>query len=151
MAARQPLQFSLRTLILITIVSAAALAIAGDIRLFVRNAEDAFFHRSFGPMVGWLAITGLLWRKDLGDLHFIRGLMPGLALAIIAIIAVGSMIESPAPGFSDEFPMFAYWLLYVACVLGEGAGFCYGLWLWIVGDLTAAFDSGPIPRTKIGR
>jgi hypothetical protein len=56
MEAPGPLQFSLRTLILLTILIAAVVAIGRDVFLLAQQTADAGW--SFGPMVGWLALTG---------------------------------------------------------------------------------------------
>src|SRR5262245_61548786 len=104
MAARQPLQFSLRTLILLTIVVAATVAVGRDFYLFVRSQGSGGVRWSFAPMIGWLALTAVLWRKDLCDLLFVRGLLPGLAIAILATVAAGTLVQIPAPGFFEEFP-----------------------------------------------
>jgi len=135
MAAPQTLQFSLRTLILLTIVIAAVVAIGRDVYYLAIAPEGAAHRWSFGPMVGWLALTGLTWRKDWGDLMFVRSLLPGLTIAILAIVAVGSLAEDPDSGFSDQFPVVAYWSLYLTCLVGECFGLCYGLWLLLIGAL----------------
>lgn len=136
MVALQPRQFSLRTLILLTILIAAVVAIGRDLYYFAIAPEVAAHRWSFAPMIGWLALTALMWRKDRADLVFVRGLLPGLAIALLAIVAVGSLAQDPAAGFYDGFPVMAYCLLYLACLVGEVMGLGYGLWLLLIGKLT---------------
>jgi len=135
MDAPRPLQFSLRTLILITVLAAAVVAIGRDMYSLAIAPERALYRWSFGPMVGWLALTGLMWHKDWDDLMFFRGVLPGLAIAILAIVAVGSLAQGPSSEFSNGFPVVAYWSLYWSCVVGEGVGLSYGLWLLLIGAL----------------
>jgi hypothetical protein len=140
-AARQPLQFSLQTLILITIVVASALAVGRD--FFIALQEDPTDHRSFAPMVGSLALAWLYRRPDLGDLLFVHILLPALALLVIAIVALPSIVGRQHQLFWREFSLFAYWLLYAACLIGAGVGLAYWVWLWISGAIRLPPDGDP--------
>jgi hypothetical protein len=83
----------------------------------------------------------LTWRKDRGDLLFVRGLLPGLTISILAIVAVGTLVQDPYLEDSENLPLVAYWSLYLTCLVGEFMGLCYALWLLLIGELF-----GPPPK-----
>jgi len=131
MGARQPLQFSLRALILLTIFVASALGVARDVLLLV-GTQRPVENWSFAPMIGWLALAVLYWRPGYGDLLFVHGLFPAMAVCLLVLAALPSVCMVPPVEFWREFPPLTYWVLYRSCLLGGIISLAYWLWLWAI-------------------
>src|SRR5215211_6060339 len=125
--ANRPFQFSLRTLFFLLVVTGAALATLRDLYLLI-DTQGATPNWSFAPMVGWLALAAIYYRPGMGDLLFVHGLLPALALSIVGLSGLASAADLSDPSFWSEFLPFAYSLLYGACLAGAAIGLLYCLW-----------------------
>src|SRR5215203_2968583 len=96
--ANRPLQFSLRTLFFLLVVTGAALATLRDLYLLI-DTQGAAPNWSFAPMVGWLALAAIYCRPGMGDLMFVHGVLPALALSIVVLSGLVSIADSWYPSF----------------------------------------------------
>ena len=118
---RRPIQFSLVSLLYLTGGVASILA-------------SLLPHGAFGPIVGWIILAILYYRQGWHDLLFVHGVLPGISLSMLAILAVATASNSSATAqtYWAELASLGYWLLFASCLIGIVVSQIYYVYLLLV-------------------
>jgi hypothetical protein len=125
MANSRPIQFSIRALLCLTVGIGSVLA-------------ACLPHGEFAPVVGWVILALIYYFQGWKDLLFVHGILPGISLLILAILAAaGLTLAPPGGGFWADTPELGYLLLFVSCLAGNLVSQMYDVYLLFVVGVTA--------------
>jgi hypothetical protein len=120
--ARKPLQFSLASIFCLTTGVGCTLGVV---------LPDG----AYAPVVGWCLLAVIYYRQGWNDLLFVHGVLPGISLSMLGMLAAFAVLtQSAGPGspFRSDFANMAYWLLFVACLAGNIVSQAYYAYLLAV-------------------
>jgi hypothetical protein len=128
--SRRPLQFSLGSLLclIVGLGSVLAAALPGG---------------AYAPLIGWCILAVIYFRQGWNDLLFVHGVLPGISLSMLAILAVFatfSVTAGPWGPILDDLATMTYWLLFVSCLAGNIVSQAYYIYLLVILGVPKASD-----------
>jgi hypothetical protein len=92
-------------------------------------------HGAYAPLIGWCILAAFYYAQGWRDLAFVHGVLPGISLSMLAILAVFatlSLTAGPWGLIRDDLAHMGYWLLFVGCLAGNIVSQAYYLYLLAV-------------------
>ena len=129
---RRPIQFSLGSLLCLIVGLGSVLA-------------SLLPHGQFAPLFGWAILALIYFRQGWNDLLFLHGVLPGISLSLLSLLAIFAGIHltaGPWTTIREDFGGVAYWLLFVGCLAGNIISQAYYVYLLLV----VAPRAGPEPQ-----
>ena len=119
---RRQLQFSLGSLLCLLVGLGSVLA-------------SLLPHGAYAPVIGWGILAVIYYRQGWSDLLFVHGVLPGISLSMLVILAGYAAINltaGPWAPIREDFANMAYWLLFGGCLAGNIVSQIYYVYLLAV-------------------